>query len=254
MDSILVSNPTPGVWLVELNRPDRLNALDRAMVSGGLKAAFESIGRFADARVMILTGVGRAFCAGGDLDSESFSLRPEEAETYIRAAQQTVLALSDVPLPTIAAINGPVAGGGVGLALACDFRLAAPAATFSVPFARMGLVPDLGVSYLLPQVIGPGHAVDLALSGRKVEADEAMRLGLVDLVSTDLMSEALDKAKSWLGAAPGAGAATKRLIHAAREHSIERHLLEFETGAQVSAMQSSEFADRFAAYRTKLGR
>jgi enoyl-CoA hydratase/carnithine racemase len=252
-DPIVVSSPSEGISLVTLNRPDRLNSMDRGMVTGGLRETFESIDANPSNRVMIISGNGRAFCAGGDLDSDSFKLSKEESTSYIRAAQRTVVALRSMAIPTIAAVNGPAAGGGCGLALACDLRVASQSASFSVPFAKMGLVPDFGVSYLLPRLIGAGRALEFALSGRKVESNEALRIGLVDRIADNVLATAIDLAMTLMVAAPSAAAATKDLLYAASDSAFEHHVLELETLSQVEAMSGAAFAERFAQYRRSIG-
>jgi enoyl-CoA hydratase/carnithine racemase len=251
-DSIRISSPAAGVALLELNRPDRLNALDTQMVTEDLRASFEAINADPAARVMVLTGVGRAFCAGGDLDSESFTVSGD-VEAFIRKAQQTIVALHRMGIPTIAAVNGAAAGGGLGLALACDMRVASKDALFVAPFLGMALVPDLGVSYFLPRVVGTAAALDLTLSGRKIRGQEALDLGLVSRLVDDARSAALDLASSIAAAPPEAVAATKAAIYGSSENEMERHLLEVEPALQTKMMASDEFRSRFDKYRQAVG-
>jgi enoyl-CoA hydratase len=188
MPTVIVERPDEGVALVTLNRPDQLNAITFELVAD-LHDTLDSIGRDATCRVVVLTGAGRGFCAG--LDLRDWGTPPEPGEhTHARVGVggQEFLAnlmvhIRETPQIVIAAVNGPAFGGGLSLACACDIRVASSDARFCSAFIRTGLSgTDAGISYLLPQVIGPGRALELIVSGREIDADEADRIGLVSMV------------------------------------------------------------------------
>jgi 2-(1,2-epoxy-1,2-dihydrophenyl)acetyl-CoA isomerase len=178
--------------IVRLQRPDRGNALD-ASLPPALAAAIEQVGEEPDVTGVVLTGLGRFFCTGGDMATlaDWHRLDVEERAQRFLAAQVIVEALRRCPVPVVAAVNGPAAGAGVDLALAADLRVAVSTATFTAAFAGVGLVPDLGGSWFLTRRLGRSGALRFLL-GETVEAQRALDLGLVDLVveERDLLSAA----------------------------------------------------------------
>ena len=191
-----------GITLLTLDRPDRLNAMSRELVHD-LHEALDSVEADRECRVAILTGAGRGFCAGLDL-KETGDIAAEAGggpAAGMRSQQQIaslVTQLRGLSKPVIAAVNGPATGGGLALALACDVRVAAESARFNVAFIRVGLSGcDIGVSYLLPRLVGASRAFELMLTGRNVDAAEALRVGLVTHVSTSdrLLETALQVAE-----------------------------------------------------------
>lgn len=168
-----------GALRISLNRPQVLNALSPALMTELLQV-LETEASSSDVRAVLLTGSGRAFCAGADL-AES-DLHADVAGLLEELYNPVVLALSRLQKPVIAAVNGPAVGAGLSLALACDFRLASEAALFSVGFSAIGLVLDAGSSYWLPRLVGPGRALELAYSNRRLDAAEALALRLVETV------------------------------------------------------------------------
>jgi enoyl-CoA hydratase len=186
-----LDRPSPEIALLTLNRPDRLNAMDHKLVAD-LHAHLDEIDHDRSCRVVVLTGAGRGFCAGLDLKAgatppDAVGLHHTEAGM---ATQQHIATLvprmRDLRQPIIAAINGPAAGGGLALALASDVRVAAASATFSVAFIKAGLSGcDIGVSWLLPRLIGASAAFELLLTGRSFDAEEALRQRLVSRVVPD---------------------------------------------------------------------
>src|ERR687896_1676475 len=171
-----------GVATVSLNRPDRLNAFDGKMHEE-LHDALDSAASDAEVRCVVLRGEGRGFSAGADLRSEDLSREdgePPDLGAYLRRTfSPSVTKISEMDKPVLASLHGPVYGAGLGLALACDLRLAAQSASFSVAFVKIGLMPDAGVSFFLPRVVGLGRAMEVSMLGEAVEADEAPRNGLV---------------------------------------------------------------------------
>src|SRR5687768_16766894 len=201
MTTVRTEQVRPGITLLTLDRPERLNAMSRELVAD-LHSALDEIAADRNCRVVVLTGEGRGFCSGLDLKETGDSARQVEGEADggppagMRMQQHIatlIPQLRRLPQPVIAAVNGPATGGGLALALACDVRIAAESACFNVAFIRVGLSGcDIGVSYLLPRLIGASRAFELLLTGRMVDAAEADRIGLVLKVVPD--TEVLDAA------------------------------------------------------------
>jgi 2-(1,2-epoxy-1,2-dihydrophenyl)acetyl-CoA isomerase len=200
--SDLLAERRHGVLYLTLNRPDRLNALSAPMVAG-LLAELSAAASDNSVGAVVLTGAGRGFCAGGDVSR--MRERNENAEHHdgrhglgleariaqTRSGEEVTVLLHEMPRVTIAAINGPVAGAGLGLCLSCDIRIAADTARFGTAFARVGYSGDWGGSYFLTQVVGPAKARELYFSAEMFDANEALRLGLVSRVvpAASLMDE-----------------------------------------------------------------
>jgi enoyl-CoA hydratase len=189
---VLTEELESGIQLVTLNRPDKLNAMSLDLVEA-LGAALDTLGRDRACRVIILTGAGRGFCSGHDLGEMRDGHPGLGGLGTVRGALAVQRAFSALTLkvrrtskPVIAAVNGPAAGGGLALALAADTRLCAESARFNAAFVRLGIAgTDVGVSYLLPKIVGPTAGFEMMLSGRLVDADEALRIGLVLRVVPD---------------------------------------------------------------------
>src|ERR1700758_1899653 len=161
-----------GVATVTLNRPDRLNSLNRAMLAD-LASALATVRMDASVRCLVLTGAGRAFCSGQDLDDESVdpALGAVDLGAVIdNGYRPVVLGIRDLPIPVVAAVNGVAAGAGANIALACDIVIAALSATFVQPFCRLGLLPGAGGTWTLPRLVGPARALGMALLGEAVTA------------------------------------------------------------------------------------
>jgi 2-(1,2-epoxy-1,2-dihydrophenyl)acetyl-CoA isomerase len=177
-----------GVATISLNRPDKLNAFD-ARLHEDLQDALDNAAQDDEVRCVVLRGEGRGFSAGADLRSEDLERRDGEAPdlgAYLRRTfSPSVRRISGMEKPVLASLHGPVYGAGLGLALACDLRLAAESAKFSVAFIKIGLMPDAGVSFFLPRVVGLGRAMEMSMLGEAVEAGEAHRIGLVNRVVPD---------------------------------------------------------------------
>ena len=143
-------------------------------------AALDTFADDSDARVLIITGAGRGFCAGGDIKYMRGLLEQNDTEGFkalVEAGRDVVLRLRSIRKPIIAAVNGPAAGGGLNLALACDLRIASERASFGQSFVKIGVHPDWGGTYLLPRLVGPGRALELMLTGKSIDAQSAMRMG-----------------------------------------------------------------------------
>ena len=250
MQGLRVEHPSDGVALVTLDRPERLNALNDELLLTALPETFANLAVDASVRVVVVTGEGRGFCAGADLDCSGFSQpTPLESAQFTARSHQTPVNVRRLPQPTIAAVNGPAVGAGFGLALACDLRFAGPDARFGAPFAGMGLVPDFGVSYFLPRFVGTATALDILFSGRLVGAEEALALGLVSRIEQDVLAAALESAAVLAAMPPFALATTKANVYRAMELDLVGEVLEQEVRAQAVALHGSEFPERYAAWR-----
>ncbi len=221
------------VAIITLNRPEQLNTYTVPM-GEDLVAAFGQIRADSDLRVVILTGAGRAFCAGVDL--VALKEPPDEAATdrpalgQERFVQDFAYDLYTFPKPVIAAINGAAIGVGLTMTLPCDIRLAAAGARLGMPFARLGIVPALGSTFLLPRLVGSGQARILALGGQTIAAEDALAMGLVDRVfpAEFVLDEALVLASTIAGHPPGIIALIKEALNAGVTASSIAEAMAFE--------------------------
>lgn len=236
---------------ITLDRPDALNALTVAMKQE-LLGAFRRIGRDRAVRSVVLTGTGRAFCAGQDLNER---LEPDAAPLAVEVRERynpIIRAMRSLPQPIVGAINGVAAGAGASLAFACDLRVAAEEASFVLAFGRIGLVPDSGATWFLPRLVGPAKAAELALLGERLSAADAERHGLVArVVPTDaLAAEARDVAGRLAALAPRAVTLTKRALE--RSWSLDLDAgLEDEAVRQGLAGATADHAEGLAAFLEK---
>ena len=240
-----------GVATITLDRPQALNALT-VPVKVALREALESIAADRSVRAVILTGAGRAFCAGQDLAERE---RPDAAPLDVEVRDRynpIIRALRSMGQPVIAAVNGVAAGAGASLALACDLRIAAEEARFILAFGRIGLVPDSGATWFLPRLVGMATAADMALIGDPVDAAEALRIGLVSRVvpGSALMSEARALADRLAAGAPLAMALTKGALQRALTIDLDE-ALDGEAKLQGIAGASADHAEGLAAFREK---
>jgi enoyl-CoA hydratase len=206
MTTILRSD-IDGVAVLTLNRPQALNALNTALLAE-LDAHLDRI-EDDDSRAFVLTGAGRAFCVGSDLKEGG-----GDPEGRIRHMHGLMLRMHDFPKLGVAAISGFAFGGGLELAMGCTFRIADPAATFGQPEVKLGLIPAYGATQTLPRLIGPGRALDMMLSGDPIGAETALAWGLIDRISEDVVSAAVDFALKRAGNTPVAEAAIRQAIRA----------------------------------------
>jgi 2-(1,2-epoxy-1,2-dihydrophenyl)acetyl-CoA isomerase len=238
-----------GIMTITLNRPDVLNALNRAVHQGIFDALQEA--RDPSVRAVVITGAGRGFCVGQDLQefsSGAGSVADNLRENYHR----NVLAIRALEKPVIAAVNGPAAGAGLSLALACDVRLAADTASFVPAFIKIGLVPDSGGTWLVRRLLGAARAFEWLTTGRKLDAEEARALGLVSEVvaAGELPQRAHEVAQLFAAMPTRAVWQTKRLLDAA-ETSTFAEQLEREATAQAELTQTPDFTEGVAAFLAK---
>jgi enoyl-CoA hydratase/carnithine racemase len=253
--TLSVTRPADGVALITLNRPDRLNAMTVAMF-GELEALARQLGVDRTVRVVILTGAGTAFCAGYDLDDAQDlpALSPLGMLDRQELAARALTAVRAIPVPVIAAVNGAAAGGGMALSLMADIRLGSPTAKFNAAFVRIGLsAGDLGTSWLLPRLIGPAQAAEIAYTGRTVGAEEAERLGLLNAVTgaDDLLDRTLAMAGQICANSPGGIRLSKRALQANMEISSFAAALELENRGQALLTRCADMPEALAAFREK---
>jgi 2-(1,2-epoxy-1,2-dihydrophenyl)acetyl-CoA isomerase len=222
-----------GIGTLTLNRPEKLNAFD-ADGCADLIDALRMLAGSDAVRVIVLTGAGRAFCAGADL-----SVLGSDGPALVAAGKEIALIIRSAPKPVLAAINGPAAGGGANLALACDYRIASDAASIGQVFHKLGLGLDWGGSYFLPRLVGISKALELTWSARMVPAAEAARLGLFDRVvpHADLTAETRKLAETWAGMAPLAVRKAKAMLYRSDSSSLTA-MLDFEIEDQTALMRS----------------
>ena len=236
---------------VTLNRPEKLNAFSGTMRED-LLAALESCESNDAVRSVVITGAGRAFCAGGDVAYMNELQSRNDTQAFRRlldAGRDIVLRITSMSKPVIASINGVAAGAGCNLALACDYRIASDAAKLSESFVRIGLQPDWGGTWLLPAIVGRSRALELMLTGRTVTADEALTLGLVDeIVPATELEEATSKLATTLADAPPAAARSIKRALTATDRDDLREQLELEAEQQVELFLSDESKKRIAAF------
>jgi 2-(1,2-epoxy-1,2-dihydrophenyl)acetyl-CoA isomerase len=252
MSTVLVElDQEAHVATVTLNRPDALNALTVPM-KRELLAAFRGLERDADVRAVILTGAGRAFCAGQDLRER---LEPDAAPLGVEVRERynpIVRSMRSLAKPIVGAINGVAAGAGASLAMACDIRIASDAATFALAFGRVGLVPDSGATWFLPRLVGATRAAELALLNDPVSAADALRIGLVGRVvpAEELATEAGSVAARLAAGAPMAIALTKRALNASWERDLDA-ALDYEAHLQDMAGRTKDHAEGLTAFTEK---
>ena len=239
------------VATVTLDRPDALNSLT-VPLKEELLATFRRLGRDRDVRAIVLTGAGRAFCAGQDLrerlEPGAAPLATELRERY----NPLILAMRTLEKPIVGAINGVAAGAGASLAFACDLRIAAESASFLLAFSRIGLVPDSGATWFLPRLVGPAKAAELALTGESLSAADAERFGLVARVvsAESLLGEAQAFAARLAAGAPRAIALTKRALDRSWDATLEESL-EYEAYLQGIAGATDDHREGIAAFGEK---
>lgn len=241
-----------GVATLTLDRPDRLNALTRAMTSEIIEA-IKLCARDDAIRCLIVTGAGRGFCAGQDLEEFQALAGPETVGDHLRRGfNQIILGLYNIEKPVIGQINGVAAGAGLGIALATDLRIAADKARFAAAFIGIGLAPDSGVSWLLPRLLGSAKAFEMLASGGVIEAPDALRLGLANQVTPaeELEPTVLALARR-LAQAPTRGIGlTKRTLHRAAGLTLAE-ALDYEAQVQDIAIGTADHHEGVAAFLGK---
>jgi 2-(1,2-epoxy-1,2-dihydrophenyl)acetyl-CoA isomerase len=231
-----------GIATLTLNRPDKLNALDQELCKE-LIDALRTVVASDTVRVVIITGAGRAFCAGADL-----GVLERHGPELVAAGRDVALLIRSAPQPVIAAVNGVAVGGGANLALACDYRLVADTASLGQVFHKLGLAPDWGGTYFLPRLVGASRALELIWSARVVPAAEALACGMIDRVvpADRLLAEARTLAATWADFPALAVRRAKEAIHLS-ERATLAEMLSFEIAVQNELFVTPEARERLDA-------
>jgi enoyl-CoA hydratase/carnithine racemase len=241
-----------GVATVTLDRPDKLNALTFEAYAD-LRDLLAELPQRGDVRVLVVRGSGRAFCSGGDVNEiigATLSMPPDQLLAFTRMTGEVIRLMRECPVPIIAAVHGMAAGAGAVLALAADFRVCTPAARFAFLFTKVGLSgADMGTAYLLPRLVGLGHATRLLMLGDTINADEAFRIGLVsELADPEAFEEAVTGLAHRLAAGPTqAYAQTKALLTREQDMSLSA-AVELEAMTQALLMKGQDYAEFHAAF------
>ena len=258
MPDLELSYPRPDIAVLTLNRPEKLNALSYELVES-LHAAIDGIAANNECRVVVLTGAGRGFCSGLDLtapapaDAGGGTEFPRSGMRWQERIADLTARIHRLRQPVIAAVNGPAYGGGFGIALACDIRIASESARFCTQFIKLGLGGcDIGVSYTLPRIVGAGPAFDLILTARVVDAEEALRLGIVSRLSAEsVLDDALAVAETLCGYGKFGLESTKQVLWANLDASSLESALHLENRSQILASTSGEIREASEAFRRR---
>jgi 2-(1,2-epoxy-1,2-dihydrophenyl)acetyl-CoA isomerase len=254
MSDVLLTDRGEGVATLTMNRPDSMNSLS-VELKGALVDAVTEVGADPSVRAVVLTGTGRGFCVGQDLAEHVQLLRsgdPAPLRTVRDHYNPITLALTQMPKPVIAAVNGTAAGAGASFAFACDFRIVAEQAKFLLAFANVGLGLDSGVSWTLPRLIGAARAIELSLLAQPIDAETAQRYGLTTEVrpAAEVLPAAQNLAARLAAGPTTAYAAIKQAIHFAASHDLAESL-ENEAVQQAAAGRTEDHASAVAAFVTK---
>ena len=251
MDTLLVSSEG-GVRTITINRPDDLNAIDDR-VTKELQAELRGIAKDRSIRCLVLAGAGRAFCAGQDLKSVMERTGPFDFTEALRKRYNPVIsALKSLEIPTLACINGVAAGAGWSLALACDLRIASTKAKFVSAFSKIGLVPDSGMTWTLPRLVGLSKALEIAWIGDPLSAEIALQLGLVNRLAEpeELLKATTEWAAALAKSATKGLGLTKRAMYAALTNDLESQL-EYEAQLQGVAGKTKDYTEGVKAFIEK---
>lgn len=251
---VLLESTHDGIAVLVMNRPERMNALNNELAAA-LNNTLQKIAKDTSIRVVVLTGAGRAFCAGGDLGAIGKGRETNnvnQLEPLLRAGMGMVVTMRTMPQPVIAGVNGAAAGAGMNVALAADIRISAEEATFGQNFAKVGLFPDYGGTYFLPELVGPSKAAEMFYTGGMIDAKTALRLGLVSRVvpSPQLEAEVKSLAQKIAGGPPLAIRAVKKALFADQKEALER-ALENEVEHQMKCFASEDCLEGVHAFFEK---
>ena len=252
--SLVLDRRENGVAFLTLNRPDRLNALNKDLAVA-LNAALTSISSDKHVSIVVLTGAGRAFCAGGDLAVIGKGHQDDdmaELEPLLRSGMQSVLKMRTMRQPVIAAVNGAAAGAGMNIALAADLRIASEAATFGQNFVNVGLFPDFGGTYFLPEIVGPAKAAEMFYTGEMIDAKTALDLGIVNRVvpAAELESTAKALARKLADGPHVAIQAVKQALYGNKRDALVE-ALEHEVEQQMKCFRSKDCGEGVRAFLEK---
>jgi enoyl-CoA hydratase/carnithine racemase len=240
-----------GIATITLARPEKLNAFAGHM-RRDLAQALERVAGATDVRVVIITGAGRGFCAGADVNYMAELMERQDVDEFTRllgAGRRVLTAIREMTKPVIASVNGPAYGAGFNLALCCDLRIASETASFSQSFVKVGLHPDWGGTYFLPRVVPTNLACEMFFLGDAIDAQRALQLGIVNRVvpEAELSKETLKLAARLRDAPYRSIAAAKHAVYMSEQSNLER-MLQYETEAQLQCFQSEETRKRVRAF------
>lgn len=260
LTTLQLSSPEEGIVVLTLDRPERLNALSPDLLAE-LHQTFDRLALDPSCRVIVLTGSGRGFCAGLDLTAYDLGAQntgeqesPQERLWLQKHIAALVPKMRQLPQPVIAAVNGPAAGGGLALALASDVRIAGASARFNVAFVRIGLSGcDIGVSWMLPRLIGASRAFELLLTGRIIDAPEADHIGLVTRVVPDdeLLESALETARAICANTPMGVRMTKEVMWSQLEINSLAAGIDLENRTQILTSYTQDHDEAASAFRER---
>jgi enoyl-CoA hydratase/carnithine racemase len=253
-NSLILESKQDGIATLTLNRPDKLNAINKDLAV----ALNESLGRLTTDKsiyVVVITGAGRAFCAGGDLGVIGEGRKNNdttELEPLLRAGMHAVLKMRSMAQPVIAAVNGVAAGAGMNIALAADIRIASDTATFGQNFIKVGLFPDYGGTYFLPQLVGPSKAAEMFYTGDMIDAKEALRLGIVNrVVPADQLEAETKKFAQKIAESPSVSIrAMKNALFGSHKLELEK-ALDDEVEQQLKCFKSPDCREGINAFLEK---
>lgn len=251
-EPLLVERRDDGVAVLTLNVPERRNAMTAALTTAWTQTMAQ-LGADPDLRAVVVTGAGTVFCAGGDLSwiggDDPDAVTPDRLRAKMAPFYASWLAVRDLPVPSVAAVNGAAVGAGLCLALACDLRYVGPRARFSAPFTTLGMHPGMAATWLLPEAVGMPRAREMLYAGRVVGADEAVAWGLASAVADDVVAHATEVAAAIARSAPVAVRLTKAAL--ARPYRPLAEALEWEALAQPVTMATEDLREGLAAVAAK---
>jgi 2-(1,2-epoxy-1,2-dihydrophenyl)acetyl-CoA isomerase len=253
MTGVTVGRDT-SITTITLNRPEVMNAFDAALAAS-VAEILRTAADDASCRVIVLTGAGRSFCAGADLrhlEQIMVTRNRDKARELVTSATRIVQTIVSAPKPVIAAVNGPAAGGGASLALACDIRIASMDASIGAVFNRIGLHPDLGGTYFLPWLAGFGRAMELVLTGEMIPAEDAHRIGLFNRIvpAATLMAETQTVARKLAVKSPEAISRAKRSMYAVVGRSLDEAFA-IELEQQLALLETDDAREALRAFMEK---
>jgi 2-(1,2-epoxy-1,2-dihydrophenyl)acetyl-CoA isomerase len=251
---VLLDRFEGGVLTLTLNRPERLNALNAALIEG-LSAGIKRAGTDPECRAVLITGAGRGFCAGADLANRVFApgdARPDLGQALEKGLNPIIRGIRNLPKPVVCAVNGPAAGAGANIALACDIVLAAKSAQFLQAFARIGLIPDAGGTFVLPRLIGDARARALMMLAEPIAAEQAQAIGMIyrAIDDEDLMGEAHTVAERLAAGPTHALGLMKRALAASPTNGLDAQL-DLERDLQREAGVSDDYLEGVRAFLDK---
>jgi 2-(1,2-epoxy-1,2-dihydrophenyl)acetyl-CoA isomerase len=251
---VLLDRFENGVLTLTLNRPERLNALNGALIEA-LAAGIKRAGTDPECRAVLITGAGRGFCAGADLANRAFApgdARPDLGQALEKGLNPIIRGIRNLPKPVVCAVNGPAAGAGANIALACDIVLAAKSAQFLQAFARIGLIPDAGGTFVLPRLIGDARARALMMLAEPIAAEQAQAIGMIyrAVDDEDLMGESHTVAERLAAASTHALGLMKRALAASPTNSLDDQL-DLERDLQREAGASDDYMEGVRAFLDK---